>query len=61
MLCSFDVVHDSLGLVRTEFPHTIYCVTGTQVSLIVSNQTSYITTSSFVIVVDVIIYVVNKV
>ncbi|XP_076908492.1 protein HEAT STRESS TOLERANT DWD 1-like [Bidens hawaiensis] len=27
---SFDIVHDSLGLVRTEFPHTIYCVTGTQ-------------------------------
>ncbi|KAD5317411.1 hypothetical protein R6Q59_032750 [Mikania micrantha] len=27
---SFDVVRDSLGLVRTEFPHTIYCVTGTQ-------------------------------
>ncbi|KAJ0780367.1 putative transcription factor WD40-like family [Helianthus annuus] len=27
---SFDIVRDSLGLVRTEFPHTIYCVTGTQ-------------------------------
>ncbi|GMP59557.1 hypothetical protein CsSME_00022796 [Camellia sinensis var. sinensis] len=23
---SFDVVCDSLGLVRTEFPHTVYCV-----------------------------------
>lgn len=27
---SFDVLRDSLGLVRTEFPHTVYCVTGTQ-------------------------------
>ncbi|KAI8020873.1 Glutamate-rich WD repeat-containing protein 1 [Camellia lanceoleosa] len=27
---SFDVVCDSLGLVRTEFPHTVYCVVGTQ-------------------------------
>ncbi|GFS43319.1 transducin family protein [Actinidia rufa] len=27
---SFDVLHDSLGLVRTEFPHTVYCVAGTQ-------------------------------
>ncbi|KAG6467352.1 hypothetical protein ZIOFF_074825 [Zingiber officinale] len=28
---SFDIVHDSLGLVRTEFPHTVYGVGGTQV------------------------------
>ncbi|KAF3439594.1 hypothetical protein FNV43_RR17872 [Rhamnella rubrinervis] len=27
---SFDVVRDSLGLVRTEFPHTVYFVAGTQ-------------------------------
>ncbi|KAM7512974.1 hypothetical protein LguiB_011849 [Lonicera macranthoides] len=27
---SFDVVRDSLGLVRTEFPQTVYCVAGTQ-------------------------------
>ncbi|KAL3830234.1 hypothetical protein ACJIZ3_019036 [Penstemon smallii] len=27
---SFDVLRDSLGLVRTEFPHTAYCVAGTQ-------------------------------
>ncbi|XP_077225252.1 protein HEAT STRESS TOLERANT DWD 1-like [Tasmannia lanceolata] len=27
---SFDTVRDSLGLVRTEFPHTVYCVAGTQ-------------------------------
>ncbi|KAG9448235.1 hypothetical protein H6P81_014363 [Aristolochia fimbriata] len=27
---SFDVVRDSLGLIRTEFPHTVYCVAGTQ-------------------------------
>lgn len=27
---SFDVVHDQLGLVRSEFPHTIYGVAGTQ-------------------------------
>ncbi|GFQ07068.1 glutamate-rich WD repeat-containing protein 1 [Phtheirospermum japonicum] len=26
----FDILHDSLGLVRTEFPHTAYCVAGTQ-------------------------------
>ncbi|KAI3701358.1 hypothetical protein L2E82_46012 [Cichorium intybus] len=33
----FDIVRDSLGLVRTEFPHTIYCVTGTQAMLIANN------------------------
>ncbi|KAK6944829.1 WD40 repeat [Dillenia turbinata] len=27
---SFDIVKDSLGLVRTKFPHTVYCVAGTQ-------------------------------
>ncbi|KAM7256662.1 hypothetical protein ACFE04_012403 [Oxalis oulophora] len=27
---SFDIVRDSLGLVRTEFPHTVYFVAGTQ-------------------------------
>ncbi|KAK4478413.1 hypothetical protein RD792_013882, partial [Penstemon davidsonii] len=27
---SFDILRDSLGLVRTEFPHTVYCVSGTQ-------------------------------
>ncbi|KAL2475623.1 Transducin family protein/WD-40 repeat family protein [Abeliophyllum distichum] len=27
---SFDVLQDSLVLVRTEFPHTVYCVAGTQ-------------------------------
>ncbi|KAL2929979.1 Glutamate-rich WD repeat-containing protein 1 [Bienertia sinuspersici] len=27
---SFDIVRDSLGLVRTEFPHTVYVVAGTQ-------------------------------
>eukprot|EP00262_Sarcandra_glabra_P006449 TRINITY_DN18763_c0_g1_i1.p1 TRINITY_DN18763_c0_g1~~TRINITY_DN18763_c0_g1_i1.p1 ORF type:complete len:474 (-),score=86.32 TRINITY_DN18763_c0_g1_i1:306-1727(-) len=27
---SFDVVRDSLGMVRREFPHTVYCVAGTQ-------------------------------
>ncbi|GMH13722.1 hypothetical protein Nepgr_015563 [Nepenthes gracilis] len=27
---SFDVLRDSLGLVRTEFPHTLYVVAGTQ-------------------------------
>ena len=31
---SFDVVRDSLGLIRTDFPHTVYCVAGTQVSFI---------------------------
>jgi hypothetical protein len=29
--CSFDVVRDSLGLLRTDFPHTVYFVAGTQV------------------------------
>ncbi|QCD83544.1 ribosome assembly protein RRB1 [Vigna unguiculata] len=27
---SFDILHDSLGLVRTEFPHTVYFMAGTQ-------------------------------
>ncbi|KAJ6817488.1 glutamate-rich WD repeat-containing protein 1 [Iris pallida] len=27
---SFDIVQDSLGLVRTEFPHTVYGIAGTQ-------------------------------
>ncbi|XP_010262150.1 PREDICTED: glutamate-rich WD repeat-containing protein 1 [Nelumbo nucifera] len=27
---SFDIVRDALGLVRTEFPHSLYCVAGTQ-------------------------------
>jgi len=31
---SFDVVRDTLGLVRTEFPHTVYFVAGTQVSFV---------------------------
>lgn len=35
---SFDVVRDSLGLVRTEFPHTVYCVTGTQAEKASSNS-----------------------
>lgn len=30
---SFDTLRDSLGLVRTVFPHAVYCVAGTQVSL----------------------------
>lgn len=31
---SFDIVRDSLGLIRTEFPHTAYLVAGTQVRLV---------------------------
>ncbi|KAF7806717.1 glutamate-rich WD repeat-containing protein 1 [Senna tora] len=27
---SFDIIHDTLGLVRTEFPHTVYFMAGTQ-------------------------------
>ncbi|GAU23491.1 hypothetical protein TSUD_81730 [Trifolium subterraneum] len=27
---NFDILRDTLGLVRTEFPHTVYFVTGTQ-------------------------------
>jgi hypothetical protein len=36
--CSFDVVRDQLGLVRSEFPHTFYGVAGTQVALIFTFQ-----------------------
>lgn len=31
---SFDILRDTLGLVRTEFPHTVYFIAGTQVSFI---------------------------
>ncbi|KOM31500.1 hypothetical protein LR48_Vigan01g105500 [Vigna angularis] len=31
---SFDILHDSLGLVRTEFPHTVYFMAGTQVNVV---------------------------
>ncbi|GLJ54061.1 hypothetical protein SUGI_1157230 [Cryptomeria japonica] len=34
---SFDIIRDTLGLVRTEFPHTFYCVAGTQADLAVNN------------------------
>ncbi|PWA63330.1 glutamate-rich WD repeat-containing protein 1 [Artemisia annua] len=34
----FDIVRDSLGLVRTEFPHTTYCVTGTQANSATANS-----------------------
>ncbi|KAH6777929.1 Transducin family protein / WD-40 repeat family protein [Perilla frutescens var. frutescens] len=34
---SFDILRDSLGLVRTEFPHTIYSVAGTQAEKSSSN------------------------
>ncbi|KAG9151920.1 hypothetical protein Leryth_002193 [Lithospermum erythrorhizon] len=27
---SFDILRDNLGLVRSAFPHTVFCVTGTQ-------------------------------
>lgn len=27
---SFDILRDKLGLIRTEFPHTVYCIAGTQ-------------------------------
>ncbi|KAI3834887.1 hypothetical protein MKW98_016000 [Papaver atlanticum] len=27
---SFDILRDTHGMVRTEFPHTLYCVSGTQ-------------------------------
>ncbi|PWA62980.1 glutamate-rich WD repeat-containing protein 1 [Artemisia annua] len=35
---SFDIVRDSLGFVRTEFPHTTYCVTGTQANSAAANS-----------------------
>jgi ribosome assembly protein RRB1 len=31
---SFDILGDKLGLNRTEFPHTLYMVAGTQVSFV---------------------------
>jgi ribosome assembly protein RRB1 len=34
---SFDVVRDQLGLVRSEFPHTLYGVAGTQAEKASSN------------------------
>ncbi|EEF34640.1 protein HEAT STRESS TOLERANT DWD 1 isoform X2 [Ricinus communis] len=34
---SFDIVHDKLGLLRTEFPHTVYFVAGTQADKASSN------------------------
>eukprot|EP01018_Ginkgo_biloba_P021671 Gb_37351 [translate_table: standard] len=34
---SFDITHDALGVVRTEFPHTIFCVAGTQADTAVHN------------------------
>ncbi|KAL9254493.1 HEAT STRESS TOLERANT DWD 1-like protein [Drosera capensis] len=30
---SFDILRDSLGLVRTEFPHTVFAVSGSQIQL----------------------------
>ncbi|KAH9614060.1 hypothetical protein KSS87_017631 [Heliosperma pusillum] len=35
---SFDIVRDSLGLIRTEFPHTIYVVSGTQAEKVTDNS-----------------------
>nr|XP_025886759.1 glutamate-rich WD repeat-containing protein 1-like [Solanum lycopersicum] len=35
---SFDVLRDSLGMVRTEFSHTAYCVAGTQADKRASNS-----------------------
>ncbi|KAK1319205.1 hypothetical protein QJS10_CPB04g01705 [Acorus calamus] len=43
---SFDIVHDSLGLVRTEFPHTVYGVAGTQ---ILANFLHYIITATLLL------------
>lgn len=34
---SFDILRDSLGLVRTEFPHTVYSIAGTQADKSSSN------------------------
>jgi hypothetical protein len=30
---SFDVMRDSQGVLRTDFPHSLFCVSGTQVGL----------------------------
>ncbi|GAV77676.1 WD40 domain-containing protein/CAF1C_H4-bd domain-containing protein [Cephalotus follicularis] len=35
---SFDIVRDSMGLVRTEFPHTVYFVAGTQANQPAANS-----------------------
>ncbi|GAA0145147.1 hypothetical protein LIER_44068 [Lithospermum erythrorhizon] len=34
---SFDIVRDDLGLVRSTFPHTVFCVAGTQATEASSN------------------------
>uniref|UniRef100_K4BYC7 Histone-binding protein RBBP4-like N-terminal domain-containing protein n=1 Tax=Solanum lycopersicum TaxID=4081 RepID=K4BYC7_SOLLC len=44
---SFDVLRDSLGMVRTEFSHTAYCVAGTQVSFLHSMLLPFIHCSPF--------------
>ncbi|XP_047331083.1 protein HEAT STRESS TOLERANT DWD 1-like [Impatiens glandulifera] len=34
---SFDILRDKHGLIRTEFPHTVYCIAGTQAKEASSN------------------------
>jgi hypothetical protein len=29
--CSFDIMRDTQGVLRTDFPHSLFCVAGTQV------------------------------
>ncbi|KAL5175273.1 Glutamate-rich WD repeat-containing protein 1 [Glycine soja] len=37
---SFDILRDSLGLVRTEFPHTVYFMAGTQYQILLERDVS---------------------
>lgn len=41
VLASFDILRDSLGLVRSEFPHTAYLIAGTQVNFSGGTKTEF--------------------
>eukprot|EP00252_Welwitschia_mirabilis_P014025 TRINITY_DN31048_c0_g1_i1.p1 TRINITY_DN31048_c0_g1~~TRINITY_DN31048_c0_g1_i1.p1 ORF type:complete len:468 (+),score=104.14 TRINITY_DN31048_c0_g1_i1:81-1484(+) len=43
---SFDILRDSLGVVRMEFPHTVYCVAGTQADTASSNAVALVRLSN---------------
>ena len=38
--CSFDILRDDLGNERTQFPHTMYVVAGTQAARAQDNYTA---------------------
>jgi ribosome assembly protein RRB1 len=43
---SFDIIHDSLGVVRTEFPHTVFCIAGTQADNAANNAVGVVKLSN---------------